>query len=281
MSKWFRSGEEIDAIAIPDRGLQYGDGLFETIAIREGTPRLWTYHVERLQLGCERLGLPAPNPAQLETDLTEALRATRRSAGNAVAKIIVTAAAGPRGYRRGNEVSPSILIGVFDSRPVPATAYLNGIEARLCTTRLAEQPLLAGVKSLSRLEQVLARAEWQDAQTLEGLMLDTTGRLVCGTMSNVFIAAKNSLSTPALTRCGVAGVMRRHVMTVLADSGMDCEVRDIDSAELWSATEVFLTNSQFGILPVHRVDRQVWPKGETTARIMSLVANSGISECRT
>ena len=149
----------------------------------------------------------------------------------------------------------------------------------LCHNRLALQPGLAGIKSLNRLEQVLARAEWNDASIMEGLMLDTDGRLICGTMSNVFISTGNMIATPALTRCGVAGVMRRHIIAILDKAGTTCEVRDVGVGELYAAEEVFLTNSQFGVLPVRQIDSTKFAPGTVTRDLMQLAASTGVPEC--
>jgi 4-amino-4-deoxychorismate lyase len=141
------------------------------------------------------------------------------------------------------------------------------------------QPQLAGIKSLNRLEQVLACAEWDDSDIFEGLMLDTDKRLICGTMSNVFIATQSTLVTPAITRCGVAGIMRSHVIRLLQDDGVDCVVRDIEKDELPGADEVFLTNSQFGILPLRRCADLHWSVGAITRRAQELAAVNGVPEC--
>jgi 4-amino-4-deoxychorismate lyase len=152
------------------------------------------------------------------------------------------------------------------------------VRVRVCATRLAIQPQLAGIKTLNRLEQVLARNEWDDDTVFEGLLLDTAGRLICGTMSNVFLFDGNSLATPAITRCGVSGVMRRHLLATVELAGIDCQVRDIAGDELNHCQGVFLTNSQFGVLPVHRCGSRRWHQDEFSQRLMRLVANSGIAE---
>ena len=156
----------------------------------------------------------------------------------------------------------------------------SGVAVRICTLRLAIQPALAGIKSLNRLEQVLARAEWQDAAIFEGLTLDTDGRLICGTMSNVFIVNDSRLATPGITRCGVSGVMRAELIQQLQEAGVACEVRDIYANELTTADEVFLTNSQFGVLPVKRIDNIEYGVGNVTRSAQRLMAAAGVEECQ-
>lgn len=278
MTQWFREGVAIDTINIDDRAVQYGDGLFETIAIRDGQPRLWRYHVERLQTGCLRLGFAAPAETVLDDALTSAVTASRIDAERCVAKILVSSGLAPRGYQRDPDPALTILVGLAESARLPAAAYQDGIVARLCNTRLAAQPQLAGIKTLNRLEQVLARHEWRDEGVFEGLTLDTDDRLICGTMSNVFLFDGNSLVTPAITRCGISGVMRRHLLTIIEQAGIDCDVRDIADEELSSFQGGFLTNSQFGALPVTQCAGHPWQQNDLSRRILQLVATSGAAE---
>jgi 4-amino-4-deoxychorismate lyase len=278
MTQWFLDGHACDTVAADDRGLQYGDGLFETIAIRDGAPRLWDYHVERLRTGAERLGIAAPGEAGLRAELDAALGQTRTDTKRCVAKILLTAGRGRRGYRRDGDGTASLYTGISASRRVQDGDYRNGVELRLCRTRLATQPQLAGMKTLNRLEQVLARNEWQDDSVFEGLTLDTDGRLICGTMSNVFLTSGQQLLTPAITRCGVSGVMRRHILALLDGAGERCQVRDVEADELWAADGVFLSNSQFGILAARRCGAHHWPVPDVFFRLATMLRNSGVHE---
>ncbi len=280
MSEWFANGQAIDSVDIRDRAVQYGDGLFETIAIRDRRPRFWPLHIERRQLGCHRLGISAPNDAELAADLDAALGQCAIDTTHCAAKVVVTAGPGQRGYRRSGPAKASVWVGIFDSRKIPASAYKDGIDVRLCHLRLAEQPQLAGLKTLNRLEQVMASAEWDDKNIFEGLMLDSADRLICGTMSNVFIVTAKTLKTPAITRCGVAGIMRRHLLAISAVAGIDCEVADISIDESWAADEMFLVNSQFGVLPVRRCGQHSWSQYAVSRRIMALAAQNSVPECR-
>jgi len=278
MTEWFRDGRPCDTLPAGDRAVQYGDGVFETIAIRNGLPRLWAYHVERLQTGAARLGLAAPSESTLRAALESALQQAHADTTRCVAKLIMTAGRGPRGYHRTGDTPATLLTGVSAARPVGKACYHDGIVLRLCNTRLARQPQLAGMKTLNRLEQVLARNEWHDDAVFEGLTLDTDGRLICGTMSNVFLIAGQQLITPAITHCGVAGVMRRHVLTLLDEAGIGCEVRDVEAGELWSADGVFISNSQVGILPAMRCGRHAWQPQAVFRELAALLRYSGIEE---
>ncbi len=280
MSFWLVNGRNDATLAVDDRAVQYGDGVFETIAIRGGRPRFWDLHRDRLLLGCERLGIAAPDFASLPGMLQDAIGASGVDGAFATAKVIVSAGRGERGYRRPAGHAPTTIIGVFASRPRPAAEYRDGIEVRICQTRLGVQPQLAGIKSLNRLEQVLARNEIDEGLVREGLVLDTEGRLICGTMSNVFLIIDNTYVTPAITRCGVSGIMRRKVIEFLDAHGADYDVRDVSPGDVSAADGIFLSNSQFGVLPVRQCGDRSWPIADKVQHVMQGVAAAGVPECR-
>jgi len=279
MSRWFRNGELVQDVSIDDRAFQYGDGLFETIAIRDGQPRLWEYHIDRLERGCERLGIAMPARRSLRESLDKAAITGAEDAACGTAKIIVSSGKSQRGYARAQPAEAHTLIGIFAATPVTAQEYRDGIETTLCNTRLALYSVTAGLKTLNRLEQVLARCECAQAGTFEGFTLDADDRLICGTMSNVFIVSNNSIITPALDRCGVEGVMRRYTIETLQENDTLVDVRDIRLDEFRQSDEAFLTNSQFGILPVRRCGDRLWQSHTVTRQVMATMADNGIGEC--
>jgi len=280
MGEWYRNGATVDHVSIASRGLHYGDGVFETIAIRNGAARLWRNHAERLQQGCECLGLRAPDTDDLLQQVEHAVASSDVPAAYSIVKIIVVAAPGLRGYGRPRPIDTETYVGAFVTHPVAIDKYRNGIDTMLCDTRLACGSPLAGLKTLNRLEQVLARSEVLEARLFEGLTLDADDRLICGTMSNVFIVVGNKITTPLLSRCGVAGVMRRHVIETLAAAGSEVHETDLCTTELAAADEVFLSNSQFGLLPVKSCDDWHWATGPVTADLMQRLADRGIQECQ-
>ena len=275
MSEWHRINSGLHAVDPDDRGFQYGDGVFETIAVRNGQPRLWSHHMRRLRHACKRLGFERP-PA-LEPYVDVALEGTREDPRHCIIKVIVTAGVGQRGYARPMPSRTETFVGVFPAATTNKPAYLEGVATTLCETRLAVGSPLAGIKTLNRLEQVLARSECAPAGAYEGLTLDAEGRLICGTMSNVFLVQNQAIATPALHRCGVEGIMRQFVMETCGD----IEVRDLTFDDLAAADEVFITNSQIGAVPVHRCDELRWKVGKVTRSIMRQLADNGIEECRT
>ncbi len=243
------NGETTDCISAYDRGLQYGDGLFETIAVLGGQPRNWNLHVERLRVGCERLRIPPPAPEQLFDDFLKLPIDDRPL----VLKIVLSRGTGGRGYRPPDHPSPTRVLTISPWPDHPPAYREQGVTVRLCELRLGCNPALAGLKHLNRLEQVLARGEWSDPGIAEGLMFDANGYLVEGTMSNVFVCADGEIRTPLLDGCGVAGIVRQRIIEQRAAAGAAVIERRMTLADLLAADAVFLTNSLIGLWPVRRI----------------------------
>lgn len=261
-------GEPGESIAVDDRGLALGDGLFETIGVRGGRPRFWAAHRERLSGGCDRLDIPAPDMDALRADVERVIAGDDQGS----LRVTVTRGRGPRGYAPPPDPQPTRIVA-FQPGPAAAAAPAP-IAVRWCRTRLALQPALAGLKHLNRLEQVLARAEWNDPAIGEGLMRATDGRVVEGVMSNLFlVTGDGSLATPALDECGVAGVMRRLTLEAAAWADVPVHVRRIEPADVESAAGVFMCNALRGLVPVVRLDAREWPVPESLlARLRDRVA---------
>jgi 4-amino-4-deoxychorismate lyase len=261
------NGVAADCVDSGDRGLLYGDGLFETMAVRNGRVSSWPRHMARLQAGCERLGIAAVDTVQLAHEAGELLAGVR----HAVLKVIVTRGSGGRGYRVPEKMKPRRILQLHPWPELPLTATEAGVATRLCATRLCHNPLLAGIKHLNRLEQVLARQEWHDPLIAEGLLLDMDGHLVEGTMSNLFLVRQQVLLTPGLHGCGVAGIMRSIILEQAERCSIPVKIRALDMDDLQTADEVFLCNSLIGIWPVIAVDDRPYPRGEITMRMQQRI----------
>ncbi len=246
------NGQRSDSVPVWDRGLQYGDGLFETLRIVNGEPVFWLDHMQRLEAGCQRLGIDYPGEALLRRELGELVGAD----GRGVLKIIITRGVSARGYRPGHGAAGRILL--WQPRDVDlASDARPGWRVTWCRHRLGINPALAGIKHLNRLDQVLARAEWDD-EFDEGLMLDLDGRLVEGTMSNIFLVMGRTLVTPGLNRCGVAGIMRKKILERAGTLKFETEIRDVAPADVAKSDELLLCNSVIGIRAVARLGEQRW-----------------------
>jgi 4-amino-4-deoxychorismate lyase len=252
-----------------DRGLHFGDGLFETIACRRGRARFLALHLDRLMQGCERLAIEPAPVAAIRGEIEQL--ALRTDA--AIIKLIVTRGqALARGYApAGGEGATRIALRY----PWPheeSGSWQAGVRAGIASLRLGENAALAGMKHLNRLEQVLAQSERDSRQVRELLLFGSSGRLVSGTMSNVFIVRQGKLETPRIDLCGVAGVMRRVVLREARRAGIAVEECDIAAPDLAQAQEIFLTNARIGIWPVNALEKQDLPVGPITQRLQSLIA---------
>lgn len=263
------NGVAAEQISIADRGLQYGDGCFETIAVQQGQALLWDRHIQRLVSGCQRLGI---NASVIADELSVDAKNIITSAMDGVLKIIVTRGAGERGYRSDNTQRPSRIVTFSPSPQYPKDYRREGIAMRLCDTRLSENKTLAGIKHLNRLEQVLARSEWQD-QYQEGLMLNQAGQVVEGTMSNVFVQIGDEVITPLLNHCGVAGVMRSVIFDKLSDKNINCQQRQLELQILYEADAIFICNSIIGLWPVISLDNKSFPITDLQRYLQNAISN--------
>jgi 4-amino-4-deoxychorismate lyase len=271
--KWLVDGEPGETISIHDRGFTYADGLFETVAIRNGVPRFFDYHLERLAEGCRRLGIPWP------ASVADEVRDLAAGCRFGTAKIIVTRGPGERGYAPAENPRATRVTGVMDAKPPTRECYQRGVAVRFCDTAIGAHPSLAGMKTLDRLEQVMARSEWQDVRIREGLMCSESGKVICGTMTNLFFVVDGKLCTPDLSRCGVRGVMRRAVMEGARRCKLVCSERQVDADDLYRAQEIFLTNSLIGIWPVRQLADTRFEIGPITRRLMGVLVEAGVTEC--
>ena len=250
-------GVESNAIDIADRGLAYGDGLFETFRVINERPLWWDRHLARLTRGAEALGIDMPNPTRLHI---EALNCCE-GAVDGVLKLVLTRGSSGRGYRPG-EGRPTRILSLY-----PSPSHQEAVTAIRCGTRLATQPQLAGFKHLNRIEQVLAARECQWAGVDEGLLFDGDGGLVSAVAGNVFLLRNGEWLTPLIERCGVAGICREWLLEQVAS----CRETVLSDADLDAAEAVFVCNSVRGILPVTALDGQSLPCPDLLSALRELL----------
>jgi 4-amino-4-deoxychorismate lyase len=253
------NGKPGNLISIRDRGLLYGDGVFRTLRATQGKAQHWLLHYQKLRHDCTALDIACPDVGLLSAELNDLL--ARHP--NGVVKLIVTRGEGTRGYAPPDCAETTHLWDISPLPDYPADWAIHGIKARLCQLRLSQQPRLAGIKHLNRLENVLAAAEWNDAQLpdsgiAEGLLLDIDGNAIEGTRSNLFLVSQGELITPDLSRSGVAGVQRDRVITWSTQHNMPLQIRDVGLDEVLHADELFVVNSIIGLWPVRELEQRRW-----------------------
>ena len=261
-----------DTLPASDRGLQFGDGVFETIAMDGGRALCLDRHLARLAAGCSALGILAPERAILEEECARVCDGMDRG----VLKVMVTRGTGGRGYGVEEGAAVTRIVARYPWPAYAVDSRKNGVAVRICQTRLGRNPRLAGIKHLNRLEQVLARNEQDPHGSDEGLMLDDRDHVIEGIMSNVFVYRDGRLSTPRLLECGVAGIVRDLVLE--AAQGIVASaprVEELGVDDLLSADECFLTNSLIGIWPIRSIEQQAVAVGPVAHALQTLLRDRG------
>lgn len=254
-------------IALDDRGFTLGHGLFETVLWSYGAPQYWEAHLERLERGCRALGMPPPHRASVRDAAEDALAAAGAPTRAAV-RINWSAGPGARGLDPPSDPRPQLSASAAAS-PEAATPV------RLATARVRrnDRSPAARLKSLSYLDNVIARAEARGAAADEALMLNTAGEVACAAAANVFWIRHEEVFTPSLD-CGVLdGVMRREVIAACHALGLPVHEVFANPGRMAGAP-VFLTNSLIGVRPVSALDGTALPTSPLVAAIAKAVSRA-------
>jgi 4-amino-4-deoxychorismate lyase len=246
-----------------DRGLLYGDGAFRTF--RHGATGIWDREGQYALLAhdCKALGFDAPSPQALDAAVAGAVSACE--AAEQVVRVTVTRGSGPRGYRPPVGADPAIHA---HAGPAPArVAWDAGYRLRTCDLRLGSQPRLAGIKHLNRLENVLARAEWDDPSIDDGILLGQSGEVVETVLANIFWRDGDTIFTPALNRAGVSGRQRARILEALRRDGADVVIGHFSAGKLSTADEAWVCNSVNGLRAVTAIDGRGMRTGATAGRL--------------
>lgn len=259
------NGELSAWVPAGDRGLAYGDGVFETLVVESGRPRFWQAHMDRLARGCELLRFGCVD----QSVLLREVKTVAAGAPRCVVKIVVSRGSGGRGYAPPETANPVRVVAAYEFPDGVEAARRDGIKARVCELRLALQPALAGIKHLNRLEQVLASLEMRAFPGQEGILINQEGYLVSAISANLFLVAGDRLITPRMDRSGVRGVLRG---LLLRDFKARVELRRVTLDMLDEADEVFMCNSVRGIIPITGIDARQWAVGPQTRSLQDWYA---------
>ena len=264
MIKALVNGKPDAVISIHDRGFQFGDGVFETIAVQSGKLLCREEHFARLETGCRRLSITCPDRNLLQREANRLCE----SLASAVLKVVITRGTGGRGYQPPENISANRILSVHDRPIYPPSYYQAGINTCICRRRIHHHPDTAGIKHLNRLEQVLLRREVAATPYPEGVVLDPHDNVIEGTMSNLFMVKDGKFTTPDLSRCGIAGIIRKSVIELNEAAGAATSIRTIKPEELFEADEVFYCNSLIGVWPVRRLGDKVFDSIDASLEIM-------------
>lgn len=248
------NGSFNQAISPFDRGFAYGDGVFRTIKIVGGLPQHWPQHYQKLVADCAAINIVCPSAELLMSDLSQLFLADSETEYHpTVAKIIITRGEGNRGYTPPAITAPMRVVLKSDMPDYPESRFSEGVTLTVCETRLAEQPKLAGIKHLNRLENVLARMEWHNPDIAEGIMLNMHDNVIECTAANIFARFGDALITPDLQKCGVAGITRQRIIELAPTLSLKPAVETFNLEKLYQADEVVICNSLYGAWQVKAV----------------------------
>ncbi len=248
------NGRSDNHLSPMDRGLSYGDGVFRTFIVSSGVPRNWELQYKKLFEDCSSLGIICPFDDLLLQDISHLFE----NEVEAIAKIIVTRGQSQRGYALPTVANPNRVLIKYPMPRYPINNFKDGVSLHICDLKLGHQAKLAGIKHLNRLENVLARMEWNNEDYADGLLMDTKGYVIECTMSNIFARYGETLMTPDLSDCGVAGITRQRILDLAKSLGYNPVVRPITLMELMEADEVIICNSLFGVWQVRSIDIRKW-----------------------
>ncbi len=260
------NGQAADAIPVSDRGLAYGDGVYRTFLIQAKTPLLWSQQYQKLSADCAKLALQLPPQSQLLAEIQQLCP----DHGDYVGKVMVTRGLAGRGYQIPPQFECNRIV-MLSPYVAPQSRIQQGLNMFVCQLRLATQPSLAGIKHLNRLENVLARSENTDPDIHEGLLLDMQDQVIECTSGNLFARYQDQLITPALSHCGVAGVMRDWLLDNAAQFGLQAKVGELHLAQLLLADELIMTNSVLGAIQIKQIQHKIWPALSLAQQIRNLL----------
>ncbi len=267
MSRIIINGVATQYLSVMDRGLHYGDGIFETIACVENNLQFWQQHMLRMATSADKLGLAFPGEQNFLHDI-HSLLAAASAPENCVIKLMLTRGIGDRGYRIPAHTNACRMVMASDWPWHIKAITEQGARVRLCATQVSINPQLAGIKHLARMENVLARNEWQD-EFDEGLMSDLHGYIIEGTMSNLFASRDGVLYTPSLQHSGIDGIMRQQVMAIARQQGLEVQEVKLRQADLLTMDELMLSNSLIGVCSVREFAGKSFLPGKMSIMLRS------------
>lgn len=260
------------------RAAQFGDGIFETMAIQDGCCLALNLHVNRLELGLKTLHISSPANDLNDLLLSYIDQLVQVSAvQNGVLKIIVSRANSARGYGFDSSLKPVVMAFYSPRVEYPESHYQDGIALQNLSTQCSVQSQLAGLKHLNRLENVLAKNELK-SHYFEGLMSNYLGNIIEGTASNIFFEKDSKLYTPSLIVSGVAGIMRLLIMQYCKKEGISFSVLDISYEDISSFDGALICNSLLGAMPVKTVEKQEFKIAPLVKKITDAVRSGKIYE---
>jgi aminodeoxychorismate lyase len=255
------NGAKQSKTTVFNRNTQFGDGLFETCVVESKNILFWSYHLARLDKGCEKLGIGKVDESFWLSDIRKALSISKLN--NCVVKIILSRGESLRGYGFVDDIKPVRIVIVSE---MPKAAPRQNLTLDFCESGYASNPKLAGIKHCNRLEQILSRA---DLKCDEGIMLNESDNVISVTQGNIFSIYANTLHTPRLDKCGIEGTRRAIILEIASELGMQINVGPLSVNELMESDEVFISNSVMEIQSITQIGDMSFASNGVTGSIRS------------
>mgnify|MGYP001043111433 CR=1 FL=1 len=254
-----------------DRGLLLGDGLFETLRAYRGHVFKPEEHLQRMAVGAAELAIPLPlDPPSIADAVRETLEANQLAAADAAIRITLTRGPGQRGLLPPEDPLPTLIVSAAAYQAPPSVDGFIAVTAK--RARRNEKSLTARIKSLCYLDNVVAQTEAAAAGADEAVMLNNQDAVACGGRSNLFAVIDGTLRTPRIDDGALPGITRHAVLGLCKSEDVPAAESPIAGLELLAATEMFVTNSLIGIMPVRRFDGGELPVGPVTKRLAEAYA---------
>ncbi len=260
-----------DKISVFDRGLNYGDGFFETtrwIFLDEsnsGKVEFWNRHLKRLEMGCRKVQIKFSLDLLNNYKSMILRRAFEKKMKSGILKIIITRGVGSRGYKISKSMQPTMILLLFPEMQIDQSIYTEGVNLTICKKKLSSNNYLAGTKNLNRLDSVILASEFNDS-FFEGIISDDKGMILEGTKTNIFLLKEGLIYTPKINNSGIKGIIRE----VVIEKNFDVVEKAIHLSDLPDFESVFITNSILKVVPVKQIDKKNYFINE---RIKELVFN--------
>ena len=270
------NGKFSDKISIFDRGLSYGDGLFETMVWKYNFKKkyqveFWRRHLKRLIISSRKLNINLPSNDIIENYKSKILRKAKNFNNNSgVLKIIITRGIGGRGYKYEIGMKATVILILSPMVNQNEKNYLLGVNVNFCKSNLSKNYKLVGMKHLNRLDSVLARSEWRETGVFEGLMTDENGNVIEGTMTNIFLIKNDSLYTPSISSSGIKGILREVVIEKFQKKFKKFIECELNKEDILKAESIFLVNSVIKIMPVRKIGNKSYKIDE---RVREMILN--------
>jgi len=246
--------EDEAVVSVFDRGFLFGDGLFESMRSLGGTVFRIDRHQARLRHAAALIGLEADAALAAIPDAIQGLLAANRLT-EARIRVTVTRGPGRPGEYASAPGPPTVVMSAAPFFGVDPELRRRGVAVAISERRQVPAATLdPSIKTTSRLHAVLARREAQAAGAFEAILLDHSGHLTEGTVSNLFLVAGDALLTPPAPGVGLPGVTRGAVLEIARAAGLPAREEPLRAGRLGDADEAFLTNTSWEVLPVTRVD---------------------------